>query len=146
MVLDVATQLCVSMASFRNPATSCRQWACALSPCSPVLLGQSAVPVRAGQAEGAEVTWRSLYACGNGWRGLRPGCFEQLDLPLGSEEGVWGQGYPPHCILDGRDLGWAAAAGAVSELLVVADWTSVQVPPHASAPKRLLRTHTHAPG
>ena len=49
------------------------------SPCSPVLLSQ-VLSVLAGQAESAEVTWRSLYACENGWRGLRPGSFAELKL------------------------------------------------------------------
>ena len=86
----------------------------------------------AGQAEGADLTWRGLYACGNGWRGLQPGCFEVLDMPSSSRDSTIadpsrGEGYPPHCILDGGDLGWTPAAGGASELLVTIDWTSVQV-------------------
>ena len=72
------------------------------------------------------MTWRSLYACGNGWRGLRPGCLEMLELPSSCE---WKQGYPAHCLLDGRDLGWTAAAGGASELLVADTGRSVQVTP-----------------
>ena len=86
----------------------------------------TSLTVLAGQAEDAEVTWRSLYACSNGWRGLQPGCFEMLELPCSRE---WDWGYPTHRILDGRDLGWTAAAGDASELLVVVDWKSVQVTP-----------------
>ena len=78
----------------------------------------------AGQAECAEVNWRSLYACSNGWRGLRPGCFEALEL--GSSPDFYMRDYPRYCILDGGDLGWTAA-GDVSELLVLVDWTILQV-------------------
>ena len=81
----------------------------------------------AGQPEDAEVTWRSLYACNNGWRGLQPGCFEMLDLPCSSERGLWMQGFPSYCILDSQDLSWTALAGVASELLVVVEWTSVLV-------------------
>ena len=51
---------------------------------------------------------------------------------------------PQYCTLDGRDLGWTAAAGGASELLVTVAWKSVQV----SARSRhfllliLLRTQT----
>lgn len=102
-------------------------------PCSPVVLSQVSSSVLAGQAECAEVTWRGLYACSNGWRGLRPGCFEALEL--GSSPDFCFKDYPRYRILDARDLGWTAAAGSASELLVLVDWTSVQVtlrarPPH----------------
>ena len=72
------------------------------------------------------MTWRSLYACSNGWRGLRPGCFDMLELPCRSD---WNKRYPTHCILDGQELGWTAAAGDASELLVVNTWFSLQVTP-----------------
>ena len=86
--------------------------------------------VPAGQPDDAEVTWRSLYACNNGWRGLQPGCFEMLDLPSTSEghpPHSWGQGWPYHCILDSQDLGWSALPEGASELLVIVEWTSVLV-------------------
>ena len=83
--------------------------------------------VPAGQPKNAEVTWRSLYACQNGWRGLQPGCFERLDFPSSSERGMWMDGFPHHCILDSRDLSWSALAGGASELLVIVEWTSVLV-------------------
>ena len=84
-------------------------------------------PVPAGQPEDVEVTWRSLYACDNGWSGLQPGCFKRLDLPSSSGGNRWGQGWPSHCILNTRDLSWSAVAGDASELLVAVDWTSMLV-------------------
>ena len=96
--------------------------------CAPVLLGKSSFRVLAGQAEGADIAWRGLYACGNGWRKLQPGCFDVLDMPNCSRGSTfWGWGYPPHCILVVEDLGWTEAAGGASELLVAVDWLSVQV-------------------
>ena len=96
--------------------------------CAPALLSNSSFCVLAGQAEGAKVTWRGLYACGNGWRGLEPGCFEVLDMPSSSRgSDSWGLDYPPHCILDAKDLGWTHAEGGASELLVAVDWLPVQV-------------------
>ena len=84
----------------------------------------------AGQPEDAEVTWRGLYACSNGWRGLRPGCLEMLALPCRSE---WDCiGYPAHCILDGQELGWTGAAGGGSELLVVDSSKNLEVTLHPS--------------
>lgn len=102
-----------------------------------MLQSHSSFHVLTGQAEGAEVTWRGLYACGNGWRGLQPGCFEVLDMPSSSRGSTYapcGQGFPPHCILDGGDYGWtpagiASSAEGASELLVAVDWLSVQVTP-----------------
>ena len=76
------------------------------------------------------MTWRSLYACSNGWRGLRPGCFEMLGLPCSSRADT-SEVYPAHCMLDGRDLGWTAAAGGASELLVADTFDTVQVTPHS---------------
>ena len=81
----------------------------------------------AGHAEGTELTWRGLYTCGNGWRGLRPGCFDMLELPSISNAEECQKGYPAHVILDGQDLGWTAAAGDASELLVVDACQGVQV-------------------
>ena len=85
----------------------------------------------AGQAEDAKVTWRSLFTSNNGWAGLRPGCTEVLELTSGAEWRREGDGCPPYCTLDGRDLGWTAAAGDASELLVAVEWKSVQVSPIA---------------
>ena len=82
------------------------------------------VTMLAGHAEEAEVTWRSLYACSNGWRGLRPGSFEMMGLPCSSNTS---RGYPAHCMLDGRELGWTAAAGGASELLVADTYKTMQV-------------------
>ena len=48
------------------------------------------------------MTWRSLYACSNGWRGLQPGCFEVMELPSCN---AWELPSPAHCILDSPDLG-----------------------------------------
>ena len=92
----------------------------------------------AGQAEDAEVTWRSLFACNNGWAGLRPGCAEVLELTSSAEWRTEGDCCPPYCTVYGRDLGWTAAAGDASELLVAVDLTSVQVTPCAcsSSPMR----------
>lgn len=73
----------------------------------------------AGRADGTELTWRELYACCNGWRGLRPSSFDVLELPSIACMREFQSGHPAHCILDGRDLGWTAAAGHASELLVV---------------------------
>ena len=81
----------------------------------------------AGHAEGTELTWRGLYACGNGWRGLRPGCFDMLELPSISNAEECDNGFPAHFILDGHDLGWTAAAGDASELLVVDACQGLQV-------------------
>ena len=81
----------------------------------------------AGHADRAETTWHGLYACSNGWRTLRPGCFDILDLPSVNCLEDFNFGYPTHCTLDGRDLGWTAAAGDASELLVVDAWEGVQV-------------------
>lgn len=81
----------------------------------------------AGHAEGTELTWRGLYACGNGWRGLQPGCFDMLDLPSISNAEECQKGYPAHVILDGQDLGWTAAAGDASELLLVDACQGLQV-------------------
>ena len=81
----------------------------------------------AGQAEDVEVTWRSLYACSNGWRGLQPGCTEVLELTSIDVQSIGWEDYPAYCILDGQELGWTATAGGASELLVVTDCTSVQV-------------------
>ena len=94
----------------------------------------SCFSVPAGQPEDAEIPWRSLYACKNGWSGLRPGCFEMLDLPNSSEGRSWGDGFPPHCILDSRDVSWPAVAGGASELLVIATWTFVLVSVRALLP------------
>ena len=94
---------------------------------SLVLQSHVFISVPAGQPDDAEVTWRSLYACNNGWRGLQPGCFETLDLPSSSEGHAWGQGWPSHCIHNSRDLGWSALAEGASELLVIVEWTSVLV-------------------
>ena len=73
------------------------------------------------------MTWRSLYACRNGWRRLRPGCIDALELP--GVEGTPGleTGYPACCVLDGQDLGWTPAAGGAAELLVVDASEGVQV-------------------
>lgn len=79
-----------------------------------------------GHAESAEMTWRSLYACRNGWRRLRPGCIDALELPSVACMGFETR-YPTCCVLDGRDLGWTAAAGDASELLVVDAPEGVQV-------------------
>ena len=87
----------------------------------------------ARHAEGTELTWRSLYACDNGWYELQPGCFEVLDLPSVNCFEDFNYGHPTHCILDGRDLGWTAAP---SELLVVDAKEGVQVTP-PSAPHAL---------
>ena len=80
-----------------------------------------------GHAQSAGLTWRSLYACRNGWRRLRLGCIDALELP--GVEGTPGleTGYPTCCVLDGRDLGWTAAAGDAAELLVVDASEGVQV-------------------
>ena len=80
------------------------------------------------------MTWRSLYACKNGWRGLRPGCFETLQLPSSSWGHSWGDGFPSHCIVDSRDLNWTALAGGASELLVIVEWLSVLVSVRAQPP------------
>ena len=76
------------------------------------------------------MTWRSLYACSNGWRGLQPGCFEGMELPSCN---AWELPSPAHCILDSPDLGWMAAAGGASELLVVVTGDCVQVTLHSVA-------------
>ena len=68
------------------------------------------------------MTWRSLYACRNGWRRLRPGCIHALKLPSVASTAEYLNGYPTYCVLDGRDLGWTVAAGDASELLVVNAW------------------------
>ena len=108
---------------------------------------QMSSSVLAGQAEGAEVPWRKLYACSNGWRGLRQGCFEELMLPVsthprlhfcGGSPPSYQYGYPPHCIVDGGDLGWTAATGDASELLAFVDQTSVRVTLCACSPFQCL--------
>ena len=71
------------------------------------------------------MTWRSLYACSNGWRGLQPGCFEVLELPQPRQ--CWTASEAQCCILDGQDLGWTAAAGGASELLLVVDYDDASV-------------------
>ena len=89
------------------------------------------------------MTWRGLYACGNGWRRLQPGCFEVLDLPNCSRGSrSWGPGYPPHCILDAEDLGWTHTAGGASELLVAVDSLYAQVALPSSHLKSALHTGT----
>ena len=65
------------------------------------------------------MTWRGLYACRNGWHRLQPGCFDALELPSVACTAEFENGYPTYCVLDGRDLGWTAAAGDASELLVI---------------------------
>ena len=85
------------------------------SACSATFL-DSSFTVLARHAEGTDLTWRSLYACDNGWYELQPGCFEVLDLPSVNCLEDFNYCHPTHCILDGRDLGWTAAP---SELLVV---------------------------
>ena len=54
-----------------------RKGIAALKFCSPVLVKRcllcTSIAVLAGRAEVAEVTWRSLYACSNGWRGVAAG-------------------------------------------------------------------------
>ena len=81
------------------------------------------------------MTWRSLYACSNGWRRLRPGSFEMLELP---SSGTLEPSFSTACLVDGRDLGWAAAAADASELLVVASGTRVLVPRNTPLDFRLL--------
>ena len=81
------------------------------------------------------MTWRSLYACSNGWRGLRPGCFETLELP---SSGTSESSFFTACLVDGRGLGWAAAAADASELLVVASGMRVLVPRNTPLDFRLL--------
>ena len=71
------------------------------------------------------MTWRGLYASSNGWRGLRPGCFEMLALPCCSE--WYRSDNPTQCILDSQELGWLGAAGGGSELLVVDTFNRLQV-------------------
>ena len=73
------------------------------------------------------MTWRSLYACRNGWRRLRPGCIHALELPSVASTAEFLNGYPTYCVLDGRDLGWTVAGGDASELLVVNAWEGLQV-------------------
>ncbi|KAK9836125.1 hypothetical protein WJX81_003372 [Elliptochloris bilobata] len=72
--------------------------------------------MRSGQAEGRESSWRGLYACRNGWRGLRPGYYKNLELPGKHEIEL---GYPTHCVLDSEGLGWTRSAGVAPEWLVV---------------------------
>lgn len=95
------------------------------------------ITVLAGHADDAEVTWRSLYACSNGWCRLRLGCFDIKGLPCSSNTS---RGYPAHCMLDGRDLGWTAAAGGASELLVADTWNTVQVTARSALHAPALRT------
>lgn len=60
---------------------------------------------------------------------------EMLELPCRSD---WNERYPTHCILDGQELGWTAAAGDASELLVVNTWFSLQVTPCSAPHAHLL--------
>ena len=79
------------------------------------------VSVLAGQAEDAEVTWRSLYACSNGWRGLRPGCFEMLGCRAEQRDRMVGQATLRTASWTAGTLAGRPAAGGASELLVVVD-------------------------
>ena len=96
------------------------------SACTAGMLLTSSTAL-AGHADRAGTTWQGLFACSNGWRTLRTGCFDMLDLPSKNCLENFSFGYPTHITLDGQDLGWTAAAGDASELLVVDAWEGVQV-------------------
>lgn len=86
------------------------------------------------------MTWRSLYACSNGWRGLLPGCFETLELPSSATPEP---SFSTACLVDGRDLGWAAAAADASELLVIVSGPLVQASPRARVAVAHFRAASH---
>ncbi len=57
-----------------------------------------------------EVSWRDLYCCSNGWRGLREDCFEVTCQPAPTSHDAADE--PVHCFVEPERLGWTATAGA----------------------------------
>lgn len=53
--------------------------------------------------EHAEISWRSLYASQNGWRGLHRNSFKSQTLPT-----YYTPIMPAHCTLDPSALRWTA--------------------------------------
>lgn len=87
------------------------------------------------------MTWRGRTPAATAGAGSNRAAL--LDMPNSSRgSSCWGAGYPPHCILDAKDLGWTHIAGGASELLVAVDWFSAQVTLPSSHVRSALRTGT----
>ena len=80
--------------------------------------------------EEAEISWLSLFASQNGWRGLHQSCFEALELPKFRKGLV-----PPSCTLDPKALRWTAGDSGDWLVMLVRDRLEVS----GMVPERLLK-------